>query len=149
MRLISVDPGVTGAVAVFDLGNLVELHDMPVNDGVSAAGVAQLVHQLRPDRAVVERLQAMPGNGSIASYKSGRGMGILEGVLAARLVPVELVRPARWKRDLRLSSDKGRSRARACELFPQHAGLFGRVKDDGRAEAALIGWWWCETHPTR
>lgn len=149
MRLLAIDPGMTGALALFTGGELESVHDMPVADGVSAAGVAQLVRQLEPERVILEHLQAMPRNGSISSYKSGRGMGVLEGVFAAELVPVELVKPARWKRDLRLVADKGRSRARAGELFPAHAHLFARVKDDGRAEAALIGWWWLEQHPPR
>lgn len=33
---------------------------------------------------------------------------------------------------------KDGSRARASELMPRHAGQWVRVKDDGRAEAALI-----------
>jgi hypothetical protein len=41
-----------------------------------------------------------------------------------------------------LHSDKGESRALAMRLWPDHGDRFARVKDDGRAEAALIAWWW-------
>ena len=43
---------------------------------------------------------------------------------------------------LGLSADKGVSRRRAIELWPDHRKAFERVKDDGRAEAALLAWWW-------
>ena len=46
--------------------------------------------------------------------------------------------PASWKKHFKLSKDKGVSRATASQRFPQNAELFKRVKDDGRAEAALI-----------
>jgi crossover junction endodeoxyribonuclease RuvC len=34
---------------------------------------------------------------------------------------------------------KDRARSEAIRRWPGHAALFARVKDDGRAEAALIG----------
>jgi hypothetical protein len=33
-------------------------------------------------------------------------------------------------------------------LFPQYAHLFSRVKDDGRAEAALMAWWFIHKRQT-
>jgi crossover junction endodeoxyribonuclease RuvC len=48
------------------------------------------------------------------------------------------VTPAKWKKHFGLNRDKGVSRSKATERFPEYANLFSRVKDDGRAEAALI-----------
>jgi hypothetical protein len=41
-----------------------------------------------------------------------------------------------------VSRDKGAHRAAAQNLFPQQASAFARVKDDGRADAALLVAWW-------
>jgi hypothetical protein len=41
-----------------------------------------------------------------------------------------------------VSRDKGQHRAAAQNLFPQQAAAFARVKDDGRADAALLVAWW-------
>jgi hypothetical protein len=38
---------------------------------------------------------------------------------------------------------KTASRERAQLLLPNYADLFARVKDDGRAEAALLALWGC------
>jgi hypothetical protein len=57
------------------------------------------------------------------------------------------VSPAKWKKALGLSADKGASRRRAIELWPERAQWFARVKDDGRAEAALIAYWWLQHGP--
>jgi crossover junction endodeoxyribonuclease RuvC len=45
-----------------------------------------------------------------------------------------------WRRAVGLpaSATKEQSRGEAIRRFPGHAAMFARVKDDGRAEAALI-----------
>jgi crossover junction endodeoxyribonuclease RuvC len=58
--------------------------------------------------------------------------------LAAHQVPVQYVTPAKWKKYFGLSKNKGSSRGLAIQRFPQVSDKFSRVKDDGRAEAALI-----------
>jgi hypothetical protein len=65
--------------------------------------------------------------------------GIVEGVLAACGVPAVHIAPAAWKRAVGLSlASKDAARSEALRRWPGHAALFARVKDDGRAEAALI-----------
>jgi crossover junction endodeoxyribonuclease RuvC len=53
---------------------------------------------------------------------------------------VAFITPANWKRVVGLTlASKDASRAEAIRRWPGHAELFGRVRDDGRAEACLIG----------
>ena len=59
--------------------------------------------------------------------------------------PLHVVTPGKWKQHFGLArrewsnaERKAASRAHATRMFPSHADLFVRVKDDGRAEAALI-----------
>ena len=51
---------------------------------------------------------------------------------------VERVAPQVWKKALRLNQGKDAARALAARMWTAKAGLFARVKDDGRSEAALI-----------
>ena len=62
-------------------------------------------------------------------------------VVAANFIPLTMVAPLKWKRALGVPADKDGARARASQLLPAHAGLWCRVKDDGRAEAALIAYY--------
>ena len=140
--IIGIDPGKAGAVAwVSEGGHLIEVRDLPfTKEGLMCAVLAEWVSGpgRRPTHAFLERVAARPGAGVSGMFNFGRGYGQIEGVLSAVGIPVTLVTPGKWKGDLRLSADKAASRARAAQLWPGLAGMFARVRDDGRAEAALI-----------
>lgn len=151
---IGVDPGLSGAIALVDsYGVLVAVHDMPVlNKDVSP----QLLRALFDNEihtgddlddetyapVVIEDVHSMPKQGVASSFKFGRSKGVVEGFFAGAGLPIRYVAPSKWKRDLGLTSDKGVCRQRALELWPHQTAAFARVKDDGRAEAALIAYWW-------
>ncbi len=141
--ILGIDPGNTGAIAWLSTeGHLIEVHDLPVVKG-SGLIEAVLVDMIRArsdvHHAWIERVASSPQMGVVSAFNFGMGYGKIKGVLAACGIPLTEVTPAKWKGALRLSSDKSASRARAAQLWPGLAGTFARVKDDGRAEAALIG----------
>jgi crossover junction endodeoxyribonuclease RuvC len=148
--IVGCDPGKSGALARLDhAGRLVDVADMPVvGTIISAHLLDEIVHNwIDPladapyGTAVIEDVHARPGQGVSSMFSFGRSLGVAEGVLAGNGLSLRYVSPAKWKKALGLSSDKGASRRRAIELWPEHAKAFARVKDDGRAEAALIAWW--------
>lgn len=149
---IGVDPGMSGAIALLsNLGSIVYVHDMPVVGGlVSAHGILEALSScavsVHPDstNVVIEDVHSMPKQGVASSFGFGRSKGVVEGVFAGLGMPITYVSPAKWKKQLGLSADKGVCRRRAIELWPSRVELFTRVKDDGRAEAALIAYWWLQ-----
>lgn len=145
--ILGIDPGKSGAIAwLSDAGHLVEVRDLPVTkEGLMPSVLAEWVRERAATHAFLERVAARPGAGVSGMFNFGRGYGQIDGVLAALGVPVTLVAPSKWKADLRLPADKSASRERAARLWPGLAGCFARVKDDGRAEAALIGLHGCNS----
>jgi crossover junction endodeoxyribonuclease RuvC len=144
--IIGIDPGVVGAIAIVDGDDIVEIHDMPTIEirgkrRVDASLLAELAGKWR-GHAVLEHVQGVQGAGASSSFAFGRGFGIVEGVIAGVGLPLTLVRPQVWTKALNVSRDKGSHRAAAARLWPRHAGLFARVRDDGRADAALLAHWW-------
>lgn len=137
---IGIDPGATGAIACLNGPELLWVEDMPYADGEVLAPVLAnlLLRDCGPRRALVERAQSMPGMGVAGAFRYGCGYGVIKGVLGALDIPFTTVRPNAWKKAAGLTADKGACRRRAIELWPAHAELFARAKDDGRAEAALI-----------
>jgi crossover junction endodeoxyribonuclease RuvC len=141
---IGVDPGLTGAIALVDsYGVLLRVDDMPVlNGNVSPQLLNELDDWDQCGQVVIEDVHSMPKQGVASSFKFGRSKGVIEGYFAGQGIPLRYVAPSTWKRDLKLSKNKGASRQMAVELWPGKASLFTRVKDDGRAEAALLAHWW-------
>lgn len=153
MHIIGVDPGISGAVGVLDQGgHLIEVFDMPVFKirGKSKIDVHQLGQFLAKyaadSRAVVELVGAMPGNGGVSMFTFGFAAGVIHGAIGALNIPLETVSPRTWKAHFKLGKDKEESRQRATRRWP--TGPFSRVKDGGRAEAALIALHSIETTST-
>lgn len=139
--LMGVDPGVSGALAFYFPARpeRVAVYDMPaVDKEVNAVGVQKLIRDFRPVGAVVELVGARPGQGVSSMFKFGLAFGVVRGVIAAESVPMIFVTPAKWKKHFSLNADKEKSRALALQTWPVCGDAFSRVKDDGRAEAALL-----------
>lgn len=147
--IIGIDIGFSGAICFMDYSTMhIGIDDMPVlNDGpagrkaISPALLATLVGARGPvTHAYVESVGARPGEGAVGAFAFGRSRGVVEGVLGALRIPYSFLTPPQWKRIVGLppGKDKAASRSLAIRTWPHVAGLFARVKDDGRAEAALI-----------
>jgi len=159
--VIGMDPGISGAIAVLRAdGGLVEVADMPVNvvERKRPGGKVSRRSSIDPGRVgliletyvgkasvVIEHSSARPDEGGTSAHSTGTGYGILIGATGALKFPFEIVHPATWKKRMRLGRDKGESRLMASRRWPGSSSLFARVKDDGRAEAALIALWAVET----
>ena len=156
---IGIDPGLDGAIACLVDGELLDVEDMPTfsekrgkktTRSVNPAEIARILRTFviaggtpKPT-VVVERVHALPGNGGVSMFNFGDGYGCIRGVVATLGFRSEFVRPAQWKPAMGLTADKGDSRRLATQRWPQHAETFRRVKDDGRAEAALLAAWFEE-----
>ena len=155
MIVMSIDPGLSGALAVFIDDVLIDVVDMPTHElsrngkakrQIAAADLAGIFTQHDPRHVIVERVSAMPGQGVTSMFSFGRSLGIVEGIIAAYNISVTYVTPGVWTKAIGRGAGKDASRARACELYPAHQKQFARVKDDGRADAVLIGAWWLKAN---
>lgn len=151
-RILGIDPGISGAIALLEGRVLVDVFDMPIIE--TQAGKKKkrrispemLVAELEKyagsiDAAYIEEVHAMPGQGVTSMFTFGEAFGLARGVLAGMKIPTRRVMPATWKRAMRLPQGKDSSRGMAAQLWPSSAAAFKRQRDDGRAEAALIALW--------
>jgi crossover junction endodeoxyribonuclease RuvC len=139
--IIGIDPGLSGGVAFYfpEAPDRVLAEDMPVASGmVDCATLAARIRQMAPGLAIVERVASMPKQGVSSTSKFGTAYGAVFGVLAALEIRTSLVTPRVWKKHFRLDVDKEKGRALALRTFAKTPEHFGRKKDHGRAEAALL-----------
>ena len=136
-------------------GAYVAVEDMPtvlkgvgsVKREVAPAGLKSLIRNvLQPDEAVVcvlERVNAMPGQGVSSVFSLGDSFGCARSVIATAGFELHQVSPVTWKKYFKLDRDKELSRALAIRLFP--AAPLHLKKHDGRAESLLLARWLWET----
>jgi crossover junction endodeoxyribonuclease RuvC len=154
MIYLGIDPGLSGAICVFNMTEgSIDIIDMPTVEvtrnakskrEVSAQLLSsEISNALLKGRAVafLERVGAMPGQGVTSVFSFGRSVGIVEGVLASFDIPTTIVPPAVWQKAVGVRGGKDGSRERAMQIFPAAAPLFARKKDDGRSDAALIAYY--------
>jgi crossover junction endodeoxyribonuclease RuvC len=152
VTVVGIDPGLSGAICRLDAGGI-EVVDMPcVGGDINAWELARIICDFGPvDRVAVEAVHSMPRQGVASSFKFGHGCGVIEGILATLERPVVFIAPSVWVPALHLpkggptpaakKAAKDARRRRAMEMWPDHAAMFARVKDDGRADAALLASW--------
>ena len=149
MKIVGIDPGLTGAIAsafwtgermVFDA-----LHDMPVTHELDGRpmpcglSVYNILRDISPDFVILEHVESRPGQGSTSAFRFAQGFGAtLAACQCAAPSKTHLVRPRMWKAALSLTGDKNESLELARSLFPSAESLLKRKKDDGRAEALLL-----------
>ena len=148
--VLGVDIGRYGAIAavridgsLFDVEDMPILHDGPANRAsVNAPLLADILARWHAGAAFVEYVGARPGEGAVGAFAFGRSRGVIEGACGALGLAVTFITPPVWKRAVGIppgkDGAKDAARAEAIRRWPDKAGLFARVKDDGRAEAALI-----------
>ena len=151
---LGVDPGIQGAIAVLADGDPVKFIDMPTveraNGGnavdahrlaASVRGVMQQYHGAFFS-AALEPPSTRKGESPTLGQRSGEGYGIIKGVLGTLGLHWCEVRPQTWKKYFALiGTEKDVARLYAMQRFPRVAQCLSRKKDNGRADAALIGYW--------
>lgn len=147
---IGIDPGKDGCLAILGYRETPILIPFSETEYANqlrrvapffvATGTEGVIDQ-RETFAVVEHVNAMPGQGVTSCFSFGRNFGFILGLLTAFRIPYELVRPQRWKKEFGCTSDKNTSIEVAKRLFP---GVSLKrtercTKDhDGLAEALLL-----------
>ncbi len=170
MRIIAIDVGITGALASLnEAGELCYFADLPIASSgatkwVDGGRLLTMLFKARegePARVFVEYMHALPmiasaadpnptarGGGIWAASAKGMVLGSVLAVLQVAQLPYELVVPQKWKRALGLlmpeasyAQKKQASLDLARTLFPKAQAGLARYRDNGRAEAILIGHW--------
>ena len=157
MRIIGIDPGLSGAIAILEDNKIKELFDMPVmpdgkknkrqlNNALLVKLIKNNIKNLEDTVMIVEQVNAMPGQGVTSMFNFGQTFGAIKGICAARGLPIFLVRPAKWKKHFELiNSSKDASRTKAIEMYPSISEQLSKKKDVNKSDAILIARYYSET----
>ena len=157
MKIIGIDPGLSGAIAILDGNKVLNTFEMPVmSEGKKnkrQLNSAQLVNIIQENistnediAVVVEQVNAMPGQGVTSMFNFGQTFGAIKGICAALKLPIFFVRPSKWKKHFDLiNSSKDSSRTKVIEMYPLIAQQLSKKKDVNKSDAILIARYYNET----
>ena len=157
MRIIGIDPGLSGAIAILEDSRIEEIFDMPVmpdgkknkrqlNSALLVKLIKDSIKNLEDTVMVVEQVNAMPGQGVTSMFNFGQTFGAIKGICAALGLPIFFVRPAKWKKHFELiNSSKDASRTKAIEMYPSFSEQLSKKKDVNKSDAILIARYYSET----
>ena len=157
MKIIGIDPGLSGAIAILENNRVLDVFEMPVmaegKKNKRQLNSAQLVKLLKNNisknedvSVVVEQVNAMPGQGVTSMFNFGQTFGAIKGVCAALELPIFFVRPSKWKKHFELiNSSKDSSRTKAIEMYPALSNNLAKKKDVNKSDAILIARFYSET----
>ena len=157
MKIIGIDPGLSGAIAILQDSKVLSIFDIPVmSEGKKnkrQLNSALLVSLLRENidnneevAVVVEQVNAMPGQGVTSMFNFGQTFGAIKGICAALELPIFFVRPSKWKKHFDLiNSSKDSSRTKAIEMYPKLSKQLAKKKDVNKSDAILIARFFSET----
>lgn len=157
--VLGVDPGNTGAFAVYDTEaqRVFDIKDMPTwfqavgkrnrkrIDAIALADMMDTYELLGVKLMVMEAVGGRPRQGASSAFVFGYGVGLIYMAGLYSRIPLETVTPGTWKKIMNVPGKKnaepGAIMQRAYELFPNDRDWFkgpqGGVKMD-RAEAAML-----------
>jgi len=144
MRVLGIDPGLSGAYVLLENNTPIEWERMPTylvgkNNRVNTAALASLLRFLNIDKAMVEQVGARPGQGVSSMFTFGHAVGSVMGVLGALEIPVTNVTPQSWKKAAGINGkDKDEARSKALQLWPHWRELDKKGAGQAFADAALI-----------
>ena len=107
MKIIGIDPGLSGAIAILENNKVLNIFDIPVmSEGKKnkrQLNSALLVNLLKKNiivneevAVVVEQVNAMPGQGVTSMFNFGQTFGAIKGICAALELPIFFVRPSNY-----------------------------------------------------
>ena len=157
MKIIGIDPGLSGAIAILENNKVIKIFEMPVmaegKKNKRQLNSAQLVKLLKNNiseneevSVIVEQVNAMPGQGVTSMFNFGQTFGAIKGVCAALGLPIFFVRPSKWKKHFELiNSSKDASRTKAIEMYPKLSSQLSKKKDVNKSDAILIAKFFSDT----
>ena len=150
MRIIGIDPGLSGAVAILDDLKIFDIFDMPImpegkknknqlNSAQLVSIIKKHINENNETFVIVEQVNAMPGQGVTSMFNFGQTFGAIKGICASLNLPIFYVRPAKWKKHFELiNASKDASRTKVIEMYPLISDRLRKKKDVNKADAILI-----------
>ena len=152
ITVIGIDPGKNGAmVAMKDDGSIQPLIMPIVANEYDIQTISEwlrsfMITDYKPLYICMEKVHAMPGQGTVSMFNFGFGYGLLHGIIGSLKLPLYLVAPQSWKKLILVdtSKDKDAAVAYVKRMYPNldmMATPRSKRPHSGIADAVCIANW--------
>lgn len=152
MRILGVDPGNKGGLAICENGKIIGAIPMPIREVTPVKKtytqpnftlIGKWLRENLVDMAYIELVGSMPGQGVASTFTFGFNTGGLHGVIGCLDIPLRMVMPQRWKTLVldKNTADKDDAIAfcqQNCPDISLMATKRSKVPSDGIADAICI-----------
>lgn len=148
---VGIDNGLDGAISFVSGTEVKYVIPMPVIDGdkrqYDVPTISYILNDNKHDikMVVLEKAQAMPGQGVTSMFSIGYGFGVMNALLTAHGIPYTVVTPQKWQKEI-LEKGNGKNTKQAsylaCQrMFPGQSFLAtprSRKPHDGMTDATCM-----------
>lgn len=152
--MVSIDPGIRGALVLLDRGAISKAYKMPIlkegdRSRIDVPSLLSCLQESRPEVCIIEKPQFRPEASAQSHGTTGINWGMVYGVILSLGIPVVQVDAVTWtkkihsidKRCQAIEDTKEKAKLIFDKLYPK--GWNGKpVTHDGIIDATLIGFWW-------
>lgn len=140
MKILGIDPGSAGGIAVIVDGELVECIAMPETEH----DINEFFERHKDAKvAFLEQVHSMPKQGVASTFTFGKNYGFLRGLLVANKIMFLDITPSKWQGTLGIkaikdepkTSHKNRLKGKAQQMFPKQKFTLKTC------DAALLAWY--------
>lgn len=128
MRILGVDPGRGGALAIIDSDTKELIHITDIkskNEFINYPKILNTLQEFKIDIAYIEKVHAMPTDGVSSAFAFGKATGVMLGAIVACNIALREVSPQEWQKTLGLGARYATRTLRkqahlkeACRKFP-------------------------------
>lgn len=140
---ISCDPGVKGALCAMTEEGQIAFQDYTEDIPILANWLEGLKDQYTIKMCIIEDVHSIFGTSAKSNFNFGKNVGILHGLIRGLKLPLDLVQPKKWQKDIGCKA-KGKDLKKEvasicrrlypeCDIYGPKGGLL-----DGRADALAI-----------
>lgn len=99
MKILGIDPGLNGGIASLDFEKGLKLFLTPTIGGrdYDIQAIKTILLQEQPNFVLIETQIALPGQGLSSTLQTGKGFGILLGLLAGMEIPHQVIGAKQWQ----------------------------------------------------
>lgn len=134
-----IDPGASGAIAVVTSDGRAEVHDWPGDERALIELVEGITFAHGRVSCLIERQQAMPGQGVSSMFEIGLNFGMWLAAIASQHWQVQIIRACDWKKGLgyqppakaaKSKAPSGETKSQAKERLAQEKKARSKAKSD-------------------